>query len=328
MDEVPDLLYHYANFGGLTGILQSRRLWATDIRYLNDANELSYGVSEMSELVEKIASEMPDLTGEDLVKYGTLNRPGECKLDHNNPDALGPAHRAVYAAAMSLAALVDRSKPQMPMEWKWANGYVTCFTSKPDSLGQWRGYAGGDGFAIGFRRECLEELTVPCWDYRNGDVDRLSDKWFEIPVSPPQRVQYGNEKREISLSDAEEALRYFISSAEAIVPYVKFSISVFTAALRICMTMKDEAFKEEAEWRLIAMQPYSAKLNFRPGGYGNGGIVPYTEITYPTDAVQRIVIGPGNSPELRERAVRQMLETYGFGINRVEVVHSKVPFRD
>jgi len=38
---VPELLYHYTDSAGLQGILESRTLWATDIRYLNDETEAS-----------------------------------------------------------------------------------------------------------------------------------------------------------------------------------------------------------------------------------------------------------------------------------------------
>ena len=33
-------LYHYTSIGGLQGIVESRGIWATEIRYLNDAKEL------------------------------------------------------------------------------------------------------------------------------------------------------------------------------------------------------------------------------------------------------------------------------------------------
>ena len=35
-------LYHYTSLEGLRGIVDSRTLWATDIRYLNDAQELHH----------------------------------------------------------------------------------------------------------------------------------------------------------------------------------------------------------------------------------------------------------------------------------------------
>jgi hypothetical protein len=38
----PDLRFHYTNAEGLKGILQSGKIWATDVRYLNDAQEVEY----------------------------------------------------------------------------------------------------------------------------------------------------------------------------------------------------------------------------------------------------------------------------------------------
>ena len=35
-------LYHYTNFSGLTGIVESSALWASDIRYMNDSAELKH----------------------------------------------------------------------------------------------------------------------------------------------------------------------------------------------------------------------------------------------------------------------------------------------
>lgn len=329
MSDSQDGLYHYTNLGGLTGILRSKTLWATDIRYLNDANELSYGVAEMAQVLERLGNEMPELTGEDREKYGSSSEQAK-EFDHNDPQFPGSAKKAVYAAASSLAALVNPDVPQMPSQWKWSNGYVTCLTTEGDSLGQWRGYAGGGGgFALGFRAESLAELSISVWDYEKGEIGTESeDGWVPYPVSPPQPVVYGPGGRSELLALGEQMLRGFFEKAGAVVPYTSFSIDTFTIGFRLCSTMKDDAFEEEREWRLVAAQPHSAKLSFRSGGFGNGGIVPYTKIAYPKEALTRIVIGPGNASDLRERAVRQMLEINGFGFDDVEVVHSQVPFRE
>lgn len=282
----------------------------------------------MSSLLVHLAEEMPDLVGEELREHGTLDEPGEKIPDHSDPKAPGPASRAVYAAAQMLEALVDSTLPQIPWQWKWANSYATCFTTKGDSLGQWRGYAGGDGFAIGFSREALSELTVQCWDYSKGDVVSTSDEgWVDYPIPPPQPVWYGNSQRDSMVEDAKHAFSILINQHDAIVPYVEFATEIFTTALKICTFLKEDAFEEESEWRLVASQPAFVSLEFRSGGPGNGGVVPYTKSSYPKEAVSRIIVGPGSAPELRERAIYQMLETYGFGLERVEVVHSTVPFR-
>ena len=35
-------LYHYTTFTGLLGIVRSRSLWASDVRYMNDSAELRH----------------------------------------------------------------------------------------------------------------------------------------------------------------------------------------------------------------------------------------------------------------------------------------------
>src|SRR5262245_50249024 len=39
---MPAVLYHYTSADALDGILQSRRLWATHVAYLNDSSEYRY----------------------------------------------------------------------------------------------------------------------------------------------------------------------------------------------------------------------------------------------------------------------------------------------
>jgi|SRR5688572_6288075 hypothetical protein len=40
----PSTLYHYTNQRGLRGIIQSRKIWASNVMYLNDASELSHAL--------------------------------------------------------------------------------------------------------------------------------------------------------------------------------------------------------------------------------------------------------------------------------------------
>lgn len=41
-------LYHYTDYNGLIGILQSRQIWLTDYRYLNDSSEIEYSFKKIS----------------------------------------------------------------------------------------------------------------------------------------------------------------------------------------------------------------------------------------------------------------------------------------
>ena len=44
LPDKPAILYHYTTPEGLKGILQSGKLWATEVRYMNDASELDYAL--------------------------------------------------------------------------------------------------------------------------------------------------------------------------------------------------------------------------------------------------------------------------------------------
>jgi hypothetical protein len=117
--EPPPLIYHYTNDAGLRGILESGKLWLSDIFNLNDPSELSHGFSHaMSILNAKAASAHPAtrLFAKSLEHFGT--------------------QRGLQAAA---------------------HFFVCSFSSEGDELGQWRAYAdNGRGYALGFDAKRLE----------------------------------------------------------------------------------------------------------------------------------------------------------------------------
>lgn len=41
----PETLYHYTDFHGFKGIVEGQAMWATDLRFTNDSNELKLGIS-------------------------------------------------------------------------------------------------------------------------------------------------------------------------------------------------------------------------------------------------------------------------------------------
>src|SRR5258706_6937370 len=53
----PELIYHYTDGDGLTGILQSRKLWLTDLFDLNDPSELRYGIRYAQDALDTISTD-------------------------------------------------------------------------------------------------------------------------------------------------------------------------------------------------------------------------------------------------------------------------------
>jgi Protein of unknown function (DUF2971) len=115
----PPIIYHYTSAAGLRGILESGRLWLSDIFTMNDPSELKHGVSQAGGLLRAKA-------------------------------ASGPPETKRFArdfADFYERALVDT-----------AHYFVCSFSSDGDDLGQWRAYADdGRGYSLGFDGERLED---------------------------------------------------------------------------------------------------------------------------------------------------------------------------
>lgn len=110
--EPPALLYHYTTLTGFEGILASRSLWATDIRYLNDASELIYALQVIYDVLE--------------------------------------GWHSTSAAEHFDASYYHADRWLRPLDLGIFQ-YVTCFCEKGDLLSQWRGYsAGAPAVSIGF----------------------------------------------------------------------------------------------------------------------------------------------------------------------------------
>ena len=113
----PPIIYHYTGDVGLRGILETGRLWLTDVFSLNDPSELNHGFSLLlNALMDKAVS----------------------------PDAKSFAQ-----------GLVDFSK-RVGIR-RSGNFFVCSFSESGDDLGQWRAYGdNGRGYVLGFDTTELE----------------------------------------------------------------------------------------------------------------------------------------------------------------------------
>ena len=62
----PDILYHYTSQKGLLGILQTKKLWMTNILYLNDSSECIHTIDLLKSEVEKRKELLPPFKGKIL----------------------------------------------------------------------------------------------------------------------------------------------------------------------------------------------------------------------------------------------------------------------
>jgi len=106
----PDELFHYTTTDGMRSIVETKCLWATDIRFFKDPSELKYGVDLFRRAV------------------GTLKK------------ARPAAHAQSFLDGVERAVELNADLVC----------FVTRFCEDGDLLSQWRGYGGRGGYAIGF----------------------------------------------------------------------------------------------------------------------------------------------------------------------------------
>lgn len=123
-------LYHYTTLAGLLGILNSGTMWASDLGFLNDPEEITYGSKVIHDHVSK-------------------------RLERSDD----PITKAACVSILEATRFRADS---------WKGPYSRCFSfslsEADDLLSQWRGYAPNrDGVSIGFSSEALEERAKRQW---------------------------------------------------------------------------------------------------------------------------------------------------------------------
>lgn len=116
-----ELIHHYTTAQGLLGIVNEEKMWFTDILYLNDASEVSYGLEVCRDAAVAILTELG-------------------------------------ANQWQIQAIVGNMNSEPPEHG--LNTYVACFCGKHDLLSQWRGYgaSGVGGYCLSFDKSAIEEI--------------------------------------------------------------------------------------------------------------------------------------------------------------------------
>jgi hypothetical protein len=127
LGKLPDTVHHYTGPKGFLGLLGTRKMWATEVRYLNDSEEFTYASSMIRGRLEELLKN-PDQSDDSICLR-------EC------------------VRALDLA-------PRLQL-------YVASFCANSDQLSQWRAYCPKEGgYSIGFSSAKLMKSTgsvlLPC----------------------------------------------------------------------------------------------------------------------------------------------------------------------
>jgi len=273
----PSILYHYSRATGLSGILESACLWATDSRFTNDPSEMSYACRIARETVEKGYRRPLKLIPE--VREYILDEINQYEAD--------------------------------------ARVYIACFCARGDLLSQWRGYgADGGGYSLGFdagSMRAFEKAYKPYAVLRrvlyNPDAQRRwFDRWLRI-------------LNEACLQGDKNAASRRTEDA------VWWKYMMFFSEWINCV--KEPAYREEEEWRLIAFGRVNRIVVHKPSFRATScHVVPYVRLGVGRQKrlpLREIRFGPTLEPKLTERSIRLLLEHHGY--KKVGIKSSKVPYR-
>jgi hypothetical protein len=280
---VPQNLYHYSRVEGIYGIIEQQLLHASNVEFMNDASEITFGVSEFDrvQMVSPIISR--PTTGANLMTKAIFRY----LIDH--------AERTIEA-------------------------YAVCFCRQDDLLSQWRGYGSRDSmYSMKFSGSQLNRYVSPFCvlaPIAYLPVARADRIWALI-----RRCNEVLDAAKIRAADVTpQNVRYLASSVQS-----SFALTV--------LLMKNDAFKEEKEWRLVyspsfLSQPERSKVLVKTRG---GLAVPYVEIGAKRDKVsidlpiRGLKVGPNQDPLTAQAGLRHLLKV--FGKTGVTVDASGTPLR-
>lgn len=318
----PTILYHYTSFSAFYSIMESQEIWASDIGFLNDIKEFRHGVDTAKKYVSDLST--------DALRSKVVR------------DSLAPI----------IAKALDTDM------FKGTGTFHVCvasFSEVPDVLSQWRGYCpDGRGVCIGFKTDNLlhhiSDDALSCLEPCEYDPD--SQKAL-IEESLANLVKFADEPFTTAETDAlvkevssamkvsEEAAREAADKAMKSLTessYQRF-ISEHTSALQrvfqLCALLKDRAFQEEREWRLVI--PASSKQR-QFGAYRWGFratksmLVPYLGLALRNSlreplVLDSVIVGPSPDQELAVTSLKRYFEI-SESITCQNVVASGIPYKN
>jgi hypothetical protein len=290
---VKSSLHHYCDMASLIGMVQNNQLWLTSIAHLNDPSELIHGRDLASSHFFDIISAEP-----------SSNVDSFCGM-------MMQSMEAAYDTAFNL--------------------FVASFSQTPNDLAQWRAYADdGRGVAI--------EVS-PAWFKPDPSKARFvpgqSDPRDYYAVS---NVVYNEDTARSRQSEAIDRAIDLIKDAEKRNLLVDGPLNnYFLASLRASLgvpllwnsiTTKHEAYKHEAETRLLLTHEVSTLGPYVRTRARGSQIVSYVPIEFPISTpgvLKRIWIGPAAIGD-PERGVADLLRAKGIDPNGL-IEFSKIPYR-
>jgi hypothetical protein len=306
-NDVPTTVYHYTTTANALNIFTSGELWATDLRYCNDATETKYGRDEVLNQVTTLA--------EHIRRERVCVPPGHTNETYCNGD--DPEFFA------SILDRIAQEHHDVSVN-SGATPFGVAFSKDPDKLSQWRGYAGHNGCAIGVDRKRLI-ADFPAFQ-------------LQSEFCP---VAYGPDGVEAAFTRIKEYVAPEGRTSTSYDSHPHHAVDSLAVAARALLSVKDKGFAEEEEVRLLfSIPPYYRGEGYKrdddkgvPGFRVNamGLLVPYWVVPINREAITEVWVGPGVHQEHNIAALHDYFEgrfTGWFDPSvHPEIRSSEIPFQ-
>lgn len=274
-------LYHYTSGNALHGIIENSEFWATDLRFLNDYQELEHGLTLFENHYKEISK-------------GLLNK-------INNANELCEFMEQIVLN-------IRRNAHYLPI-------HVISFSTKKDNLRQWMAYCKTEvGYCIELESEELFDDEI-----RNSDNIQLNHVKYENEHSFNKENKFPNTafelqddlhqlmfKNKISIENRDE-MNKFANYMHKFIIQSMFSIS----------SIKSPEFNDESEIRVIhigskpegisdtvldKLSSVYNPINLPPSKYRlvSDIMVPYQCIPFNLNSIKSVIIGPTKNNSLAE----------------------------
>jgi Protein of unknown function (DUF2971) len=203
--------------------------------------------------------------------------------------------------------------------------FVASFSEDGNLLSQWRTYAAsGGGYSIGLSEIPTPGPNAPATGIGMGMVRCIYDE--------------GRVEREAAETLSGLAKRFALEKAEHVKDSTdlkelenEFLSLLFRHAANSVVELKTPAYKEEREWRLMAIakvEDSAVEVKFRASP---SGLVPYVELPLTESAegklsLSRVFVGPTQDPDRGCSIVQKRLQRLGYPGDQI-VEHSGIPMR-
>lgn len=295
-----DPIFHYTSIANLFNIVDGQSIFASDMRYCNDATETTFGRTEVRNYLldeaarrRNVNQSTPAGTGPDQLENAMMEDDPEFWATHLE----------------SLAELISTPRQED------FGLFGVCFSRLGDSLSQWRSY-GQQGCAVEVDR---------------GLLIRESDEFNQLQTRFIDMV-YGN-------SGLHQVYAYIRSIGGNVTSGTASTEPSFfgwelTNIQEQTAKLKHEGFAEEEETRLLISFPYKSMADTlsqtRYRVAQDGLIVPYVPVPINLAAIKSIRVGPGPHQQQNFEALQKYRRNTGYQRSipwQPMILKSETPYR-